>query len=121
MVRSVFTREHEGYLRIWRHGIDEAKAYARQNAASYLRFQSFWPKIMDGLWRDAQLISILEGRMIDRRAQRDSSISIFRIIAVACAICVLVYFIFALVTGIEPIATVIACALLCIFLCIFIF
>lgn len=28
---------------------------------------------------------------------------------------------FALVTGIEPIATVIACALLCIFLCIFIF
>lgn len=54
--------------------------------------------------------------MIDRRAQRDSSISIFRIIAVACAICVLVYFIFALVTGIEPIATVIACALLCIFI-----
>ncbi len=33
--------------------------------------------------------------MIDRRAQRDSSISIFRIIAVACAICVLMYFIFA--------------------------
>ena len=42
--------------------------------------------------------------MIDRRAQRDSSISIFRIIAVACAICVLVYFIFALVTGIEPVS-----------------
>lgn len=61
MVRSMFTREHEGYLRIWRHGIDEAKTYARQNAASYLRFQSFWPKIMDELWRDAQLISILEG------------------------------------------------------------
>ena len=61
MVRSLFTREHEGYLRIWRHGIDEAKTYARQNAASYLRFQSFWPKIMDELWRDAQLISILEG------------------------------------------------------------
>ena len=61
MVRSMFTREHEGYLRIWRHGIVEAKTYARQNAASYLRFQSFWPKIMDELWRDAQLISILEG------------------------------------------------------------
>ena len=59
--------------------------------------------------------------MIDRRAQRDNSISIFRIIAVVCAVCVLVYFIFALATGIEPIATVIACALLCIFLCIFIF
>ena len=43
--------------------------------------------------------------MIDRRAQRDSSISIFRIIAVACAVCVLAYFVFALATGIEPIAT----------------
>ena len=55
--------------------------------------------------------------MIDRRAQRDNSISIFRIIAVVCAVCVLAYFIFALATGIEPIATVVACALLCIFLC----
>ena len=59
--------------------------------------------------------------MIDRRAQRDNSISIFRVIAVVCAICVLLYFIFALATGIEPIATVVACALLCIFLCIFIY
>ena len=59
--------------------------------------------------------------MIDRRAQRDNSISIFRIIAVVCAVCVLAYFIFALATGIEPIATVVACALLCIFLCIFIY
>ena len=50
--------------------------------------------------------------MIDRRAQRDNSISIFRIIAVVCAVCVLAYFIFALATGIEPIATVVACALL---------
>ena len=41
--------------------------------------------------------------MIDRRAQRDNSISIFRIIAVVCAVCVLVYFIFALATGIEPV------------------
>ena len=59
--------------------------------------------------------------MIDRRAQRDSSMSIFRIIAVSCAICVLVYFVFALATGIDPIATVVACTLLCIFLCIFFF
>ena len=51
--------------------------------------------------------------MIDRRAQRDNSISIFRIIAVVCAVCVLVYFIFALATGIEPIATVVACASSC--------
>ena len=59
--------------------------------------------------------------MADRRDGRDSSISFFRIVAVFCAICVMAYFIFALATGIEPIATVVACALLCIFLCIFIF
>ena len=59
--------------------------------------------------------------MIDRRAQRDNSISIFRVIAVVCAIFVLMYFVFALATGIEPIATVVACAPLCILLCIFIF
>ena len=61
MVRSLCTREHGGYLRIWRQGIGEARAYAKQNAASYLRFQSFWPKIMDGLWRDAELARQLEG------------------------------------------------------------
>ena len=59
--------------------------------------------------------------MTDRRAERDSSISIFRIIAVFCAVSVMAYFILALVNGIEPIATVIACTLLCIFLCIFIY
>ena len=40
--------------------------------------------------------------MIDRRAQRDSSMSIFRIIAVSCAICVLVYFVFALASQSRP-------------------
>ncbi|MFR7670512.1 MAG: hypothetical protein ACLU0O_07330 [Collinsella sp.] len=110
-----------GYLRIWRHGIDEAKTYARQNAASYLRFQSFGPRSWMNFGGRTTDYCPGGGRMIDRRAQRDNSISIFRIIAVVCAVCVLVYFIFALATGIEPIATVIACALLCIFLCIFIF
>ena len=62
MARAAFTHEHGGYLRIWRRGIGEAEQYARQNAASYLRFQSFWPKIMDGLWRDIDLARILEGR-----------------------------------------------------------
>ena len=38
--------------------------------------------------------------MIDRRAQRDNSISIFRIIAVVCAVCVSAYFTFALTTAI---------------------
>ena len=59
--------------------------------------------------------------MIDRRAQRDNSISIFRVIAVVCAICVLVYFIFALATGIErsrPWSPAHCCASFCAFLSI---
>ena len=53
--------------------------------------------------------------------KRDGSLSGFRITAVACALCLIVYFVYALATGIEPVATVIACALLCIFLAIFIY
>ena len=60
MVRTFCTREHSGYLRIWRRGISEARVYAKQNAASYLRFQSFWPKICNGLWRDVALARMLE-------------------------------------------------------------
>lgn len=55
LVRAVFTREHGAYLSILRHGRDHAIRYARENTGKYLRFQSFWPAIMDGLWRDAQL------------------------------------------------------------------
>lgn len=58
--RSVLTREHAGYRHILHHGIDEAQRYAREHANSYLRFQSFWPSIMDGLWNDAELRACLE-------------------------------------------------------------
>ena len=60
LVRALFTREHAGYWHIWRHGRAEAMAYARENAGQYLKFQSFWPSIMDGLWRDASLAALLE-------------------------------------------------------------
>lgn len=53
--------------------------------------------------------------------QEKGSLSGFRVIAVACALWLIVYFVYALATGIEPVATVIACALLCIFLAIFIY
>ena len=61
IARTFFTREHAGYWRIWRRGIDEAKSYARENDGNYLRLQSFWPTIMNGLWRDAALAAALEG------------------------------------------------------------
>ena len=49
MVRSVFTREHEGYLRIWRHGIDEAKAYAHaKTLQATCVSRAFGPRLWTG-------------------------------------------------------------------------
>lgn len=60
LVRSLLTRERAGYRQIFLHGRDDAERYARQHANSYLRFQSFWPSIMTVLWRDEELIALLE-------------------------------------------------------------
>ena len=62
MARSLFTRERKGYRSVWRDGIADARSYARRHRSSYLRFQSFWPAIMDGLWNDPDLIAVLERR-----------------------------------------------------------
>ena len=61
LARALATSEHAAYFRIWRCGRDEARAYARENAGSYLRFQNFWATIMNGLWRDADLARMLLG------------------------------------------------------------
>lgn len=60
LVRALFTREHIGYWRIWRHGIEEAQEHARAHENDYLRFASFWPSIVNGLSGDTQLAAILE-------------------------------------------------------------
>lgn len=75
LARALFTREHAGYWRIWRHGIAEAEDYARENAGNYLRFQSFWPAIMNGLWRDAKLAAVLEGVASAPRVASSSGIA----------------------------------------------
>ena len=62
-VRAFFTREHAGYLRIWRTGRAEAERYARDNRDKYLRFQSFWPKIMDSIWCDRELAAALTKKL----------------------------------------------------------
>ncbi|MDY2777187.1 MAG: glycosyltransferase [Collinsella sp.] len=60
LARALFMREHRGYWRIWRRGREEAERYACDNAGMYLKFQSFWPSIMNALWNDAELASMLE-------------------------------------------------------------
>ncbi|WP_041738731.1 glycosyltransferase [Coriobacterium glomerans] len=57
--RALLTREHLAYWRIWRRGSAEATRYARENAESYLRFQSFWPLIMNRLWLNEELAGAL--------------------------------------------------------------
>ena len=59
--RMILTGEHVGYWHIWQHGRADAERYASEHCGSYLRFMSFWPTIVDGLWRDASLRGILEG------------------------------------------------------------
>lgn len=61
LVRSLFTSEHRAYAEISRHGKHDAERYAREHQSSYLRFQSFWSSIMNGLWRDEALTELLEG------------------------------------------------------------
>lgn len=60
--RMILTGEHVGYWHIWQHGRADAERYASEHCGSYLRFMSFWPTIVDGLWCDASLRGILEGR-----------------------------------------------------------
>lgn len=60
LVRALFTREHRAYWRIWRHGRARAQRYAAEHRDTYLRFQSFWPTIIDGLWCDGRLATMLK-------------------------------------------------------------
>lgn len=60
LVRALFTHEHRGYWRVYRHGISEAREYATSHAGDYLRFASFWPSIITGLASDRDLAALLE-------------------------------------------------------------
>ncbi len=59
--RFMLSGERAGYGHIWRHGREEAQRYANDYAGAYFKLQSFWPSIIDGLWRDAALAQLLEG------------------------------------------------------------
>ena len=58
---------------------------------------------------------------LNEKGRTENSLPIFREMAVLCALLLIAYFVYALATGIEPVATVVACALLCVFLVIFVF
>ncbi|MCI7730302.1 glycosyltransferase [Enorma burkinafasonensis] len=62
LARALTTSEREAYWDIYRHGKDQAERYASERRGNYLRIQSFWPAIMDGLWNNTALASRLEDR-----------------------------------------------------------
>ena len=55
----MLTPEKFAYLKILKDGIPEAESYARTNASNYVRLQSFWPTIMNGLWNDIDMQAML--------------------------------------------------------------
>ena len=57
--RAMLTPEKFAYLKILKDGIPEAESYARANASNYVRLQSFWPAIMNGLWNDIDMQAML--------------------------------------------------------------
>lgn len=57
--RAMLTAEKFAYLKILKDGIPEAESYARANASNYVRLQSFWPAIMNGLWNDIDMQAML--------------------------------------------------------------
>ena len=60
LVRALLTREHVGYLRIWRRGRQDAEHYAAQYRAAYVRLLGFWPAVAQALWNNRALQRLWE-------------------------------------------------------------
>ena len=59
-LRMIATSEHINYFKIWVKGRFDAEEYGRRNARKYLQFQNFWPHLMNALWCDDELGSLLD-------------------------------------------------------------
>ena len=57
----------------------------------------------------------------DTARRGDTALNVLRLLAAACSVLLISYFIYALAMGMEPVTTVLACGLLCIFLSIFVY
>ena len=68
-LRALAGRERSAYVSIARKAVPEAQSYARENCERYFAFQRRWPLLMDRLWEDIALKSLLSGeRRVDRGA-----------------------------------------------------
>jgi hypothetical protein len=55
LYRSLKGDDKPAYRSLLVRGIPEAKANAEEHAAAYLGFQSYWPHLMQEMWRDKEL------------------------------------------------------------------
>ena len=71
LARAILGPNRRDYLRIWRHGRTDAKAYADAGASSYTRLLSFWPSVIDELWDDEKLAqAVIESNAAQRSKTR---------------------------------------------------
>lgn len=69
LLRALGGTERAAYFGIARRAVHEAAEYARDNCEHYFSFQRRWPLLMDRLWEDIALKSLLSGeRRVDRGA-----------------------------------------------------
>lgn len=69
ILRGLSRKEGGRYLRVARVALRDASDYARENCHNYFDFQRRWPLLMDRIWDDVALKSLLTGeRQVDRSA-----------------------------------------------------
>lgn len=68
-LRALGGTERRAYMDVARKAVPAAQLYARENCERYFAFQRRWPLLMDRLWEDIALKSLLTGeRRVDRGA-----------------------------------------------------
>jgi glycosyltransferase involved in cell wall biosynthesis len=69
MLRAVARPEKSRYFKTALHAVRDAGDYARENCQNYFEFQRRWPMMMERVWDDVALRTLLTGeRRMDRTA-----------------------------------------------------
>ncbi len=66
-MRSVGRPDTRGYFRAGMHALIDAAEYSRRNCPNYFVFAKAWPQMLEAIWEDVALKSLLTGeRSLDR-------------------------------------------------------
>lgn len=59
LTARVTVEDRREYLSVWKDGLADAVANAQRHERSYLQFQSWWPSIVSGLWKEPSIAALL--------------------------------------------------------------